>query len=246
MDSRLLPKHVAIIMDGNGRWAQERLRPRIFGHIRGSSRVKEIVREAVRLKIQALTLFAFSTENWKRPNEEIGVLMKLLKKWLIKERQDLMDSKICFRTIGSVAKLPIEVQSILKESEEISKNNEGMVLTFALSYGGREEIADVMRKLAKKVEQGTLRASEISERTLENEFFDAKGVGDPDLLIRTSGEQRISNFLLWQLAYAELYFTSTMWPDFSIGEFQKALISFSGRQRRFGLTSSQVAHDSAH
>lgn len=233
------PKHIAIIMDGNGRWAERRGRPRIFGHIRGCGRVREIIREADRNGVKALTLYAFSSENWGRPEDEVSVLMRLLYKWLIRERKELMEKNIRFRAIGNINKLPGTVQKMVLETTKISLSNTGMQLTLALSYGGRDELVQAVQRVAKKVVAGELAPEMINEQVFSDELSTAD-IGDPDLLIRTSGEQRISNFLLWQLAYAELYFTDTMWPDFKPSDLRRAIDSYSRRQRRFGLTSQQI------
>lgn len=243
LEQSILPKHVAIIMDGNGRWAQSRRRPRIYGHIRGCRVVKDIVLASHDLGIKALTLFAFSTENWLRPIEEVTVLMRLLSKWLIRERKELMDLGIRVRALGSIDKLPRDVREIVLQTVEMSARNEGLELTLALSYGGREELAEVCRSVATDIQQGLVNISDINEEFLTKRLF-APMAGDPDLLIRTSGEQRISNFLLWQMAYTELYFTDVMWPDFNIGEYKKALLSYGSRQRRFGRTQEQVMAES--
>lgn len=239
----ITPRHIAIIMDGNGRWAERRGRPRIFGHVRGCGRVREIIREADRLGVKVLTLYAFSSENWGRPAEEVGVLMRLLYKWLIRERKELMEKNIRFRSIGGIDKLPSVVQKLVRETEEISANNTGLQVTLALSYGGRDEILAAAKRLAGKVASGEMSVDDIGEAAFSDELFTID-IGDPDLLIRTSGEQRISNFLLWQLAYAELYFTDTMWPDFKASDLRLAIDSYMRRQRRFGLTSQQIQQPS--
>ncbi|MEW6057161.1 MAG: isoprenyl transferase [Bdellovibrionota bacterium] len=236
---KAVPRHVAIIMDGNGRWAERRGRPRIFGHIRGCGRVREIIREADRQGVKVLTLYAFSNENWGRPVEEVSVLMRLLYKWLHRERQELLEKNIRFRAIGMVERLPTSIRKLVAETEEISSQNSGMQVTLALSYSAREELVHVAQRLARKALSGEILPEEISEQSFSDELSTLE-IGDPDLLIRTSGEQRISNFLLWQMAYTELYFTDTMWPDFRPADFRRALDSFARRQRRFGLTSEQI------
>ena len=233
------PKHIAIIMDGNGRWAERRMRPRIIGHVKGCGRVREIIRESDRLGVKALTLYAFSSENWGRPLDEVNVLMRLLLKWLIRERKELMQKNIRFRAIGSIDRLPETIQKHVRETEEISANNTGLQVTLALSYSGRDEIVTAAQRLAQRVLSGELASHEINEATFSDEMW-TTDIGDPDLLIRTSGEQRISNFLLWQLAYSELYFTDKMWPDFKASDLRLAIDSFTRRQRRFGLTSHQI------
>lgn len=243
MSFQEVPKHVAIIMDGNGRWAERRSRPRIFGHIRGCTRVKELIREADRLGVKALTLYAFSSENWGRPEAEVSILMKLLYKWVIRQRKELMEKNVQFRMIGAIEKLPSVVQKAISETIELSKNNTGIVVTLALSYSGRDEIVESVRKIAESVKSGKLSPDEINAETISQSLL-TRSIGDPDLLIRTSGEQRISNFLLWQIAYSELYFTDTMWPDFKATDFRIALDAYCRRQRRFGLTSGQIEQQS--
>jgi undecaprenyl diphosphate synthase len=236
---RVVPKHVAIIMDGNGRWAERRNRPRVFGHIRGCGRVREIIREADKQGIKALTLYAFSSENWGRPLAEVEILMRLLYKWLIRERRELLEKNVRFRAIGSLQRLPEVIQKLVRETEEISRENTGLAVTLALSYGGRDELVAAAQKLASKAASGELAPNEITEQVVADTLLTSE-IGDPDLLIRTSGEQRISNFLLWQLAYSELYFTDTMWPDFKAADLRQAIDSYIRRQRRFGLTAHQI------
>ncbi len=236
------PKHIAIIMDGNGRWAQQRRKPRIFGHIRGCSVARDIIREATKAGVAHLTLFAFSSENWKRPAEEVNLLMRLLHKWLDRRTDELMQNNIRFTATGNLEKLPQEVLKIVKHTEKKSAQNTGMKLTFALSYGGREEITIAARNIAEKVKTNELSISEIDE-ALFSSFLPTQainGLPDVDLLIRTSGELRISNFMLWQLAYAELYFTDVLWPDFTAQHLKHAIETFHSRSRRFGLTSEQI------
>lgn len=233
------PRHVAIIMDGNGRWAERRGRPRIFGHVRGCWRVRDIIREASDAGVEVLSLYAFSTENWGRPAHEVEVLMRLLYKWLVRERRELMEKNIRFQAIGAVDRLPPTVRKMVKETEEASAGNTGMRLLMALSYSSRLEIVHAARALAEKAVRGELAPENITEEVFSENLLTA-AVRDPDLLIRTSGEQRVSNFLLWQLAYTELYFTDTMWPDFKVADFRRALDSFARRNRRFGLTSQQT------
>lgn len=233
------PKHIAIIMDGNGRWAERRGRPRIIGHVKGCGRVREIIRESDRLGVKALTLYAFSSENWGRPLDEVNVLMRLLLKWLIRERKELMEKNIRFRAIGSIERMPATIQKHVRETEAVSANNTGLQVTLALSYSGRDEIVTAAQRLTQRVLSGDMAIGDINESTFSDEMWTTE-IGDPDLLIRTSGEQRISNFLLWQLAYAELYFTDKMWPDFNASDLRLAIDSFARRQRRFGLTSHQL------
>ncbi len=234
-----LPRHLAIIMDGNGRWAQNRSKPRVFGHIRGSSRVNDLIEEVNSLKISALTLYAFSTENWNRPNDEISILMKILKKWLLKKQKTMMENNIRFRAIGSVERLPAEVVRIIRETEQMSRFNTGLQFSLALSYGSREEILVTTRRLAIQVQRGEIKPEQIDEK-LFSQSMENSELGDPDLLIRTSGELRVSNFMLWQIAYSEFYFTETLWPDFDCAELYKALKNYESRERRFGKVSKPM------
>lgn len=226
-------KHVAIIMDGNGRWAQKRLRPRVWGHIRGSSIISSIVEAADDEGLSALTLYAFSTENWSRPIAEVSTLFNLLKKFLLKERTRLIKNNVSFKVIGDIANLPVETQKLISETEEITKENKGLKLTFAFSYGGRSEIVKSVNEFIKNNP-----SKELTEKDLTSHLYNPE-TGDVDLLIRTGGDQRISNFLLWQMAYAELYFTPTRWPDFSAKEFKQILNNVTQRERRFGNISSE-------
>ncbi|MFY7991685.1 MAG: polyprenyl diphosphate synthase [Bacteriovoracaceae bacterium] len=226
-------KHVAIIMDGNGRWAQKRLRPRVWGHIRGSSIISNIVEAADGKGLNALTLYAFSTENWSRPIAEVSTLFNLLKKFLIKERTRLLKNNICFKVIGDITNLPVETQKLISETEEMTKAAKGLKLTFAFSYGGRSEILNSVNQFIKNNPN-----KEMSEKDLASSLYNPES-GDVDLLIRTGGDQRISNFLLWQMAYAELYFTPTKWPDFSTSEFKKILDNVTQRERRFGSVCAE-------
>ena len=226
-------KHVAIIMDGNGRWANQRLRPRIWGHIRGSAVVSDIVQSADDLGLKALTLYAFSTENWSRPVEEVSILFKLLKKFLLKEKQKILSNNIKFKVIGEIQNLPPETIQLIKEIEELTKSATGLNLTFAFSYGGRAEILRAVNLFHSAHPEKEMTESDL------NSFMYRPETGDVDLMIRTGGEQRISNFLLWQMAYAELYFTPTKWPEFSTGELKKIIQNVSSRERRFGNISAQ-------
>jgi undecaprenyl diphosphate synthase len=235
LDRARVPKHVAIIMDGNGRWAKAQGWQRSIGHAYGSSKVKEVVREADRLGVRVLTLYAFSTENWKRPAGEIAVLMDLLKDYLLRERQELMDNNIRLRALGQVDRIPQEVREILDETIRVTAPNTGMILNFCISYGGRAEIARAAQALCREVAAGRLNPDDVTEEALEAQLYTA-GLPDPDLVIRTSGEFRISNFLLWQLAYAEIYVTDTPWPEFEPESLRKAIEIYIGRKRRFGMT----------
>ncbi|MFN7143341.1 MAG: isoprenyl transferase [Myxococcota bacterium] len=237
--SPTLPRHLAVIMDGNGRWAESRGLPRVRGHEAGAESVREITRACREAGLQALTLYSFSTENWRRPEDEVKALMGLLARYLLEERSEILENGIRLNAIGQIDRLPMAVRAALKELMHASRNNKGMVLTLALSYGGRAEIVDAAKSLAKKAAAGRLRPDQIDEAAFAAELGTA-GLPDPDLLIRTSGELRLSNFLLWQLAYAEIYVTDTLWPDFRKPELEKAFASFGTRERRFGKTSAQV------
>lgn len=226
-------------MDGNGRWAQRRGRPRIYGHVRGCGRVREVIREADRLGVKQLTLYAFSNENWGRPQEEVSLLMRLLEKWLIRQRRELLERNIKFRAIGNMERLPMSARRLVRESEELSACNTGLELTFALSYSAREEIVEAAQALARRALNGEMLPEKITEDVFASEL-QTVALRDPDLLIRTSGEQRISNFLLWQMAYTELFFTDTMWPDFKAMHLRQAIDAYSRRERRFGLTSTKI------
>jgi undecaprenyl diphosphate synthase len=221
-------KHVAIIMDGNGRWAKQRLRPRIWGHVRGSSVVSDIVQAADDNGIKSLTLYAFSTENWSRPKDEVFSLFKLLRKFLQKEKNRIIANNINFKVIGEIQNLPQETISMIKEVEELTSHATGLNLTFAFGYGGRAEIIQAFNAFSLKYPGQTLKENDL------NQYFYRPEIGDVDLMIRTGGEKRISNFLLWQMAYAELYFTDTKWPDFTPKEFKNILQEVSKRERRFG------------
>ncbi len=234
--SALVPKHIAIIMDGNGRWAQARGYPRFYGHLRGSNRVKEIVREARRLGVSALTLYAFSTENWKRPEEELSVLWKTLKKYVHRQIKDMKKNGIRLHVIGEIERLPTDVRDELKRAMNELKDGNQMILTFALSYGGRAEIIQAATQFAKDCMNGIATPESLNEKKFE-EYLWTSPLGensDVDLLIRTSGEKRISNYLLWQASYAEFDFPELNWPDYSVEEFHKSLENFKNRKRRFG------------
>lgn len=239
LDPTKLPHHLAIIMDGNGRWAQERMLKRIVGHQRGVETVRMVVEQASQLGIPYLTLFAFSAENWSRPQTEVRALMTLLKKFVRFETSRMMKHNIRFNVIGNRHELPADINQALDEALAKTADNGGMVLTLALSYGGRQEIVRAAAMIAREVASGGLQPDQISEELLAR-HLDTVGLPDPDFLIRTSGEMRISNFLLWQLAYAELYFTDINWPDFTIIELHRALADFQARERRFGKTSAQI------
>lgn len=227
------PRSVAIIMDGNGRWAKARNLPRPAGHEAGAKVVRRIVTEAARLGLQALTLYSFSLENWKRPKDEIGALMHLYEEYLVRERPTLMDNNVRLRHLGRREGLPENVLRELDESLRVSAANTGMTLSLALNYASRAEIVDAVRDIAARTARGELAADQIDD-ALITASLDTAGIPDPDMLIRTAGEMRISNFLLWQISYAELYVTDVYWPDFTETEFHKALCAYASRQRRFG------------
>ncbi len=234
VEAQNLPSHIGIIMDGNGRWAQVRGRERVEGHRQGSKAVRRIVRAARRLGIRALTLYAFSEQNWARPDLEVDALMQLLREFLLSERDDILDNGIRLNAIGNLGRLPAVVRTVLDPLRKESAGHEEMTLTLALSYGGREEIANAARELAREVAAGTRSAEDVTEQDLHARM-PSLTVGDPDLVIRTGGERRISNFLLYGLAYAELHFSDALWPDFAERDLYEAIASFQGRERRFGL-----------
>ncbi|MBX3186276.1 MAG: di-trans,poly-cis-decaprenylcistransferase [Labilithrix sp.] len=234
VEARNLPSHVGIIMDGNGRWAQLRARPRVEGHREGSRAVRRIVRSARRLGLRALTLYAFSEQNWARPEEEVDTLMLLLRDFLLSERDELLDNGIRLNAVGNLARLPGVVRAVLDPLRRDSESSSEMTLTLALSYGGREEIATAARELAADVASGKIKPEDVTERALHGRMPSLR-VGDPDLVIRTGGERRISNFLLYGLAYAELHFADVLWPDFAEADLYAAVASYQSRERRFGL-----------
>ena len=234
-----VPNHIAIIMDGNGRWAKKRNKSRDYGHKEGKKSVKKIVKVCAELGIKNLTLFAFSTENWNRPKLEIKILMKLLLTSLNEELETLTKNNIRFKTIGNLEKLPKRLLSYLSKVTEKTQNNNKMTLTLALSYGAREEIVDAMQAIGDKVKNNLISLKNIDESVINQHLY-THYLPDVDLLIRTSGEKRISNFLLWQIAYAELYFTKKLWPDFSKEDLYEAIVNYQQRERRFGKTSKQI------
>ncbi|MBW2616350.1 MAG: isoprenyl transferase [Deltaproteobacteria bacterium] len=238
IDPKKLPKHVAIIMDGNGRWAKKRGINRVRGHQKGADTVREIVRTSREIGVKWLTLYAFSEENWKRSKIEIQALMKLLKRFVKSELEEMLENGIRLNAIGRIEKLPEDTKKALFDVIEKTSTNKDMVLTLALSYGGRQEIFDAFKKIGTRIEKGDLKADDISEQLISNSLYTA-GMPDPDLLIRTSGESRISNFLLYQIAYTEIHITSTLWPDFGKEEYLAAILDFQERERRFGATSSR-------
>ncbi len=228
-----LPRHVAIIMDGNGRWARKRGLPRFAGHRAGAKTVRTVVEECARLGLKQLTLYSFSTENWNRPPEEVALLMDLYVEYMRSQRQLLLDNNIQFAQIGRREGLPLPVLEELQNTLDATKKNTGMTHCLAINYGSRGEIADAVRQIVSEVKSGTLAADSISEQTLSDRLYTA-GMPDPDLLIRTAGEMRLSNYLLWQISYAEFYVTDAFWPEFSIEELHKAFHDFAARNRRFG------------
>jgi undecaprenyl diphosphate synthase len=239
LDASRLPRHVAIIMDGNGRWAQRRGYSRIRGHQEGAESVRTVVRLCRELEIPYLTLYAFSEENWQRPPLEVQALMQLLSRYLQQEIAEMVEKGIAFQAIGDLSQLPERIQHQLAKTTAATAGGSILTLTLALSYGGRSEIVQAARALAYQVQQGRLAPQDIDRHLFAQHLYTAN-LPDPDLLIRTSGEHRISNFLLWQLAYTELYFTPTLWPDFRDEEFLQALMDYQRRDRRFGLTQEQI------
>jgi len=239
LDRSRLPRHVAIIMDGNGRWAEQRGLSRLYGHRVGKDSVRAVVEQSRELGIQYLSLFAFSMENWNRPPREVDGLMTLLRKYLASELGKMMRHGIRLLAVGSLRRLPPAVREALRSSIAATRNNTGMTVILAVSYGGRQDLVQATRAIARRVKRGELSPEQITEHTV-SERLATQGVPDPDLLIRTSGEQRISNFFLWQLAYTEIVVTDTLWPDFREREYLEALAFFQQRQRRFGRTGAQV------
>ncbi len=239
IETQKLPLHVAIIMDGNGRWARQRTLNRIRGHEEGAESVREIVRISREIGIRWLTLYAFSEENWRRPKLEINALMSLLKRFLKAELNEMLENGIRFQTIGRINRLPEGIQQTIQATTAATSKNEDMVLTLALSYGGRQELTDAIKGIARRIESGDLRPTDINERLVSEALY-TSGMPDPDLLIRTSGECRVSNFLLWQLAYTEIYISPTLWPDFRKAEYLRALENYQRRERRFGATGDQL------
>ena len=228
-----MPRHVAIILDGNGRWAKAKGMPRNYGHVQGAKTVEVICEEAYKMGIQYLTVYAFSTENWNRPKDEVDALMKLLRNYLKNCLKTAEKNRMCVRILGDKSGLDEDIRGRIQELEEATKNNDGLHFQIAINYGGRDELVRSVRKLTQRVQRGELQPEEINEAMVE-ECMDTAGIPDPDLLIRTCNEQRISNFLLWQLAYTEFYFTPVAWPDFSKDELMKAVEAYNRRNRKFG------------
>ena len=239
LDPDRLPRHVAIVMDGNGRWAQQRNKPRLYGHKVGAQSVRDIVEVSRELGIEVLTLYAFSSENWNRPKSEVNGLMSILKSFLVSELSRMLKNDVRLSCIGEIENLPRDVQKILHDSMAKTVHNDKLTLNLALSYGSRNEITLAVRQLATRCVAGTLTPDEINEKTISGQLYTG-GLVDPDLLIRTGGEARLSNFLLWQASYSEIYFTETMWPDFRKPIFLKALQDYQNRERRFGKTGAQL------
>jgi len=235
-------KHVCIIMDGNGRWAKKRFMPRFAGHKAGLNSLRKVVSSCVEQDIEALTIFAFSSENWRRPEQEVGLLMELFATALTREVKKLHDNNIQLRIIGDLSAFSEKINKLISQAIELTKNNSGLILNIAANYGGRWDITQAAQQIAEKVKQGLLEAQDITENTIE-EHLSLKDMPEPDLFIRTGGEKRISNFVLWQLAYSEFYFTDVLWPDFNKKIFLEAIDSFHSRQRRFGRTGDQLTEE---
>lgn len=234
-----VPNHIAIIMDGNGRWATVRGRNRTYGHIKGSRRAKNIIEESSRIGLKHLTLYAFSVENWQRPVAEVNFLMRILHKYIHREKQNLIRQNIRFDTLGNLKQLPEVIVNEILDLKVATKNNTGLNLNLALSYGGRQEITRAMKDACKLAQTGELTPDMINE-SFVNSLLDTKQIPDPDLVIRTSGERRLSNFMMWQTAYSEFYVTPILWPDFTEQDLHAAILDFGLRERRFGLTGEQV------
>lgn len=240
IDKDRVPLHVAVIMDGNGRWAKNHGEARVYGHLNGVNGVRETLNGAGEAGVKFLTLYAFSTENWDRPIEEVSALMDLLVQTIVKEIDELEEKNVRLRAIGDLDLLPTKCRAALEGAIERTKNNSNLTLILALSYSSRWEITKAVRGIAKAVKQGDLTVEDIDQNTI-NQHLETAGIPDPELLIRTSGEKRISNFLLWQIAYSELYFTQTLWPDFTREDFFEAVIAYQNRERRFGKISEQIS-----
>lgn len=240
LERNRLPRHIAVIMDGNGRWAQHRGLPRIEGHRQGVTSVREIVEECSRLELQQLTLYCFSSENWKRPPKELSFLMRLLKKYVVDERKRIQDQGLQFQVIGHIEELHPEIQQEIDTTIRDSSSNDGMTLCLALNYGARSEIVHAVRQIATKVKAGLLQPEDLSDDTVAQHLMTAD-MPDPDLVIRTANEMRISNFLLWQISYSELWITSTLWPEFRSPHLYAALQEYAGRDRRYGGLNASPA-----
>ncbi len=241
-----IPRHIAIIMDGNGRWAKQRGLPRVAGHRRGVETVRSVVELSAKLDVKYLTLYTFSTENWKRPKDEVSTLMRLIVKSLQNETDELHANNVKLTTIGNFSHLPDLVRNELQQATEKTKDNTGLVLNLALSYSGRWEILEAVKKIASEVKEGKLSIDDINEKYFSSKL-ETSGIPDPDLMIRSGGEMRVSNYLLWQIAYSEIYVTSTLWPDFKAHDLLLAVEDYQRRERRFGLISEQIKNgENAH
>ena len=239
INSQKVPRHVAVIMDGNGRWAKGKGMERVFGHKNALTSVRDTIEGAAEIGVKAITLYAFSTENWNRPKMEVTALMKLLVSSLKKELPTFQKNEVKVNAIGNLSSLPAKTQKVLSDVIDQTKNNNRIVMTLALSYGSREEIVNTIKNISKKVVNNQLEFEEINEKVINNHLYTFT-LPDVDLMIRTSGEKRISNFLLWQIAYAELHFTDVLWPDFTKNDFYKAILDYQSKERRFGKTSAQI------
>lgn len=243
-DSQPVPQHIAIIMDGNGRWAKQRHQPRFMGHRAGVKSVEAIVQHCAKIGVSVLSLFAFSSENWRRPNKEVTLLMELFALALKQQVKRLHKHNICLQIIGDISKFSESLQKQIFHAEQLTQDNTGLIINIAANYGGRWDITQSVQKLAEKVKMGKMEPDDITEQSIAAGLATAP-LTEPDLFIRTGGEQRVSNFLLWQLAYTEFYFTDTLWPDFDNHELDNAVSSFCQRERRFGKTSEQIQDDHA-
>ncbi len=239
-DINTLPQHIAIIMDGNGRWANNRGLPRLKGHQKGSEAVRDTIEAARDLGVQYLTLFAFSSENWKRPEDEVSGLMNLLRYYLKREMAELQKTGVCLKVIGEHDRLDQDLRDMIAQAVELTKDNDDMVVTVALNYGGRRDIVLAAREMAARVQSGEITIDDITEKSLQSALMTAD-LPEPDFVIRTSGEQRLSNFLMWQFAYTEIYFTDVLWPDFGKKDLEKALKNYALRKRRFGALPQEAA-----
>jgi undecaprenyl diphosphate synthase len=242
-ESTHVPQHIAIIMDGNGRWAKQRHQPRFMGHRAGVKAVENIVKHCAEVGVRVLSLFAFSSENWRRPSKEVSLLMELFALSLKQQAKRLHKNNIRLQIIGDISKFSTSLQKQITQAEELTANNSGLTINIAANYGGQWDITQAVQKVAEKVQSGQLKAAEITEELIAAELTTA-AISDPDLFIRTGGEQRVSNFMLWQMAYTEFYFAETLWPDFDAEQLDKAILSFNQRERRFGKTSEQIQQDS--
>lgn len=241
-ESAHIPQHIAIIMDGNGRWAKQRRQPRFMGHRAGVKAVENIVKHCAEIGVSVLSLFAFSSENWRRPSKEVSLLMELFALSLKQQAKRLHKNNIRLQIIGDISKFSTSLQKQISQAEELTANNSGLIINVAANYGGQWDITQAVQKVAKRVQSGQLDAAEITEELIAAELTTAS-ISDPDLFVRTGGEQRVSNFMLWQMAYTEFYFSETLWPDFDAEQLDNAIWSFNQRERRFGKTSEQIQQD---